>query len=105
MVGSPSGLTMKAFSLMKNDFCIEYGESEGEIDHQFNHYTRDIFDISTFKTNIKTAIEAAQRALTRTVVSLPRPGTLVVLRLSQGTRKTLLGRRRDGHTGTFPRIF
>lgn len=61
--------------------------------------------IFTFQTNIETAIEAAQGVVTRTAVSLTRPGALVILRLAQGTRNTLAGWRRSGHDGTFPGIF
>ena len=58
----------------------------------------------TLKTNVKTAIEATQSVVTRTDVSLARLKTLVVLRLAQGTGKTLAGRRGDGHGGTFAGI-
>ena len=63
-----------------------------------------ILSVFTLKTNVETAIEATESVVTRTDVSLPRLEALVVLRLAQGTGKTLAGRRLDGHGGTFPGI-
>ena len=63
-----------------------------------------ILSVFTLKTNIKTAIEATQSVVTRTDVSPTRLKTLVVLRLAQGTGKTVAGRWKDGHGGTFAGI-
>ena len=59
----------------------------------------------TFKTDIKTAVEAAESVLSCAAVPDPRLLTLVVLRLSQGPGEALAGGRGHQHLRALPWIF